>query len=322
LLGKPLRLFVPRPEWRLFGSQLTRLLQHDGVQEWEMALRPRRGVPFPAALAVTPVRPSSGSTPTGLRWLLRDITERKRAEEALKQSHDLLERKVAERTAALRQSREQLRHLARHLQQTQEQERTRIAREVHDELAQLLTGLKIGVSWLSTHLPATPASWQQHLTTMNSTIDALFQATHDIATRLRPRVLDNLGLVAAIHWQTQEMCLKSNLAYKLLLPETIRLDAAQATAIFRIFQEALTNVVRHSAARQVTVRLEQYADAVLLEVSDDGKGFCPQPLSSHSFGILGMRERVRLWNGEVTITGKPGSGSTVTVRLPTNVMDV
>jgi PAS domain S-box-containing protein len=317
LLGKPLRVFVPRPEWKLFRSQLNRLLHHDGVQEWEMYLQPRHGVPFPAALAVAPVR-TAQALGTSLRWLLRDITERKHTEDALKQSHALLEQQVETRTAALQQSRQQLRQLATHLQQKQEQERTRIAREVHDELAQLLTGLKIGVAWLSKRLAIGPASWQQHLTTMNSTIDTLFQAVHHIATRLRPHVLDDLGLIAAISWQTQEMCQRTGLAYKLLLPQEVTIDPARATALFRILQEALMNVVRHAEARQVIVHVMQHADAILLEVTDDGKGFDPARLSDHSLGLLGMRERARLWEGKVTITGQPGSGTTVMARLPTH----
>lgn len=321
LPGKPLRVFVPRPEWKLFRTQLTRFLQHGGVQEWEMHLLPRHGEPFPAALVVAPVRRTQASA-AGLRWLLRDISERKRAEEALKQSHELLERQVAERTAALQQSRAQLRQLAAHLQQAQEQERSRIAREVHDELAQLLTGLKIGVSWLSKRLATSPAAWQQHLKTMNSTIDALFQAVHQIATRLRPRLLDKLGLAAAISAHVQEVCQCSGLAYRLFLPPAVTMDTARATALFRVFQEALTNVIRHAAARQVTVRLVQHADAILLEVSDDGKGFNPECVSNHSLGLLGMHERVRPWDGKVTITAQPGSGTTVTVCLPTDTIAV
>ena len=151
---------------------------------------------------------------------------------------------------------------------------------------------------------------------MNSTIDTLFQAVHHIATRLRPHVLDDLGLIAAISWQTQEMCQRTGLAYTLLLPQTVTVDPARATALFRIFQEALTNVVRHAEARQVIVHVVQLAGAILLEVTDDGKGFDPACLSDRSLGLLSMHERARLWEGQVIITGQPGRGTIVTARLP------
>ena len=306
LRGKPLIVFVDPAEQRAFYDHLAHLSRRGGVSTWEMCLQPRQGEPLHVAVTAGIVRDAQGHSAT-LRWLLRDISERKAA---------LLKAKHAEQ--AIQQSREQLRALATHLQNQQEEERLLIAREIHDELAQALTVLKIDVAWLSHRLAASDVSCRQRLSEMAGLLDTLVNAVRRIGTELRPHILDDLGLTAAIEWQLQEVCKRTGMAHQLELPaEEIPLEQAQTTALFRIFQEALTNVLRHAAADKVSVRLVQQPDALILQVIDNGRGITPEQLASrHSLGLLSMRERAHLWGGEVTIEGKPGQGTTVSVRMP------
>jgi signal transduction histidine kinase len=252
------------------------------------------------------VRELSGA-PKYIVSVVQDITERKRAEEKTKQ---------AEQT--LRSFQEQLRDLATHLQERQEEERRCIAREIHDELAQTLTALKIDTSWLMRRLDKAPRAVQERLKEMGALLETLVNSVRRIGTELRPDVLDDLGLTAAIEWQLQDVHKRTGIDYELSLPsEDIPLDQGRATAMFRIFQEALTNVLRHAEASKAVVRVMQQADALLLEVADDGKGITPEQLTDRtSLGLLSMRERALLWGGELTIQGKAGEGTRVTVRLP------
>ena len=344
LLDQPLTGFIAEEERQAFGAFLPQLRQREGLQDCEIRLQPIAGATFPAELTVATIRTPQGVV--GLRWLLRDISLRKQAEEALKQAHKTLERRVEERTtelqrmntqllveiaerqraadkaqqaeAALRSSREQLRQLATHLQNVQEQERAYIARELHDDLAQALTSLRLDVSWLAGRALTAPAVWRERLTSIAATIDALHQNVSRIGTALRPNVLDALGLTAAIEWQLQEIQQRTDLLYTLQKPpQELTLDQARATSIFRIFQEAVTNIVRHAEASHIYVRLMQHANAVLLEVADDGKGMSRRQITDrNSLGILGMRERARLWSGYVTINSTPDVGTTVTIWIP------
>ena len=344
LLDKSLVGFIAEEERQAFCTFLPRLQQLECVQDWEIRLQPLAGATFPAALTVAAIRHSQGVV--GLRWLLHDISLRKQAEEDLKQAHKTLEHRVAERTAelqrmnaqlqeeiverqhaaakaqqaeqSLRASREQLRQLATYLQNAQEQERAHIARELHDDLAQALTSLRLDVSWLTGRALTAPAVWRERLTTIATAIDALHQTVHRIGTELRPNVLDALGLTAAIEWQLQEIQRRADLPYTFHKPpEELALDQACAMAMFRMFQEAVTNVVRHAKASHLHVRLVQHPTAVFLEVADNGKGMSQRQIADRtSLGILGMRERARLWGGYVTINSTPDVGTTVTIWIP------
>jgi PAS domain S-box-containing protein len=344
LLHKPLANFIAEEGRQAFCSFLSQMQQRECIQDWEIRLQPLAGTSFPAELTVATIRTSQGVV--GLRWMLRDISLRKQAEEALKQAHKTLEHRVEERTAALqrmnaqllvemaerqraaekaqqaeqalRYSREQLRQLATHLQNAQEQERAYIARELHDDLAQALTSMRLDVSWLLRRAPAAPLEWRERLTTIAATIDTLHQTVHRIGAELRPTVLDALGLTAAIEWQLQEIQQRTELTYSLHKPtQEVTVDQARATALFRIFQEAVTNVVRHAEASHITVRLMQPGHAVLLEVADNGKGMHRRQISDRtSLGLLGMRERARMWGGYVTINSTPDVGTTVTIWMP------
>ncbi len=235
--------------------------------------------------------------------------------------YDLTERKRAE--AELSRSRQQLRDLAAHLQSAREETRTRIAREIHDELGQTLTGLKMDLSWLKNNLAKAGDGAQRRpllkkLTSMLKLVDSTIQSMRRLAAELRPAVLDELGLVAAIAWQAQEFHQRTGTRCQFSAqPEDITLDGERKTAVFRICQEALTNVARHAHATQVNVSLTQDDDQIRLVVSDNGQGISePEIGGVKSLGLLGMRERASLLGGEVKISGAPGQGTTVTLWIP------
>jgi signal transduction histidine kinase len=227
-------------------------------------------------------------------------TERRRAEERLRDSH------------------EQLRALSVYLQYVREEERTRIAREVHDELGQALTALKLDLALVSSRLQRSQRPVLDKLQTMSDHVDATIQSVRRIATELRPGILDDLGLVAALEWQANEFQNRTGIACHVssTLQDT-QLDADLNTAFFRIFQETLTNIMRHANATRVDVNSTQENGRLVLTVQDNGRGILPGEIKDRrSIGLLGMEERAALLGGEFEISGEPGRGTTVTVKIP------
>lgn len=235
---------------------------------------------------------------------------------ARREAEERAERRNAEEK--LRESHEQLRALSIYLQHVREEERTRIAREVHDELGQELTGLKFDLSNLAARLPREHKQFQESIKAMLAQIDAIIQTVRRISTELRPSVLDDLGLAAAIEWQTHEFQTRTGLQSRITLDvQTPVIDQELNTAFFRIFQETLTNVMRHANATKVEVRLAEEMGKLVLEVKDNGRGITEaQMASNRSIGLLGMRERAVLLGGEFHIRGVAGKGTFVTVRIP------
>ena len=215
-------------------------------------------------------------------------------------------------------AREQLRDLTSYLQAAREEERTQIAREIHDEFGQALSVLNMDLSWLSKRLPADQPHLAEKTSAMSDLIDSTIQAVRRVATELRPGLLDDLGLAATIEWQAEEFAERTGIDCDLYLSdEEIVLERDLATAIFRIFQETLTNVARHAEATEVHVELEDRPDELVLIVRDNGKGIAESQVSHpRSLGLMGMRERAHSWGGEVAFHGVPGQGTTVTVRMP------
>ena len=214
------------------------------------------------------------------------------------------------------QSLDQLRALTARLHSAREEERTRVAREIHDELGQALTAIKIEFASLLRDLPeglAAPRG-QSILKLLEQTI----QSIRRIGTELRPGILDDMGLVAALEWAAEDFETRTGTKCQVSLPDgDIALDPEATTALFRIFQETLTNVARHADATEVDVRLGKENGNLILEVRDNGKGIGEEHLlAGRSLGILGMRERVLLLGGTLTISGTPGKGTTVRVLLP------
>jgi signal transduction histidine kinase len=223
-------------------------------------------------------------------------------------------RKAQER---LMRSHDQLRALTGHLQFVREEERTRIAREVHDELGQSLTGLKIDLSWLLGKV-ASDRALQRKIKAMSADVDNTIQTVRRIATELRPGVLDSLGLAAAIEWQAMDFQESTGIPcdVKIEVKEAIW-DREFSTTCFRIFQETLTNIIRHANATRVFVRLSQVDHELVLTVRDNGRGILEKEIiHPRSIGLIGMRERVAQVGGQVFLFGVPGRGTTVTMRVP------
>jgi signal transduction histidine kinase len=229
-----------------------------------------------------------------------------------------LRRKQAEQETI--SSREQLRNLSGYLQAAREKERTLIAREIHDELGQALTALKMDLFWLGHHLPENFCELHKKAAAMIKCIDGTIKAVQRISAELRPGLLDDLGLAAAIEWQAKEFRDRTGIEMEInICPEDIVSDRERSTVIFRIFQEALTNVARHAQATALKVSLIQREQKLILKVRDNGKGITQEQIfDANSFGLLGMRERVHPWGGSVKIKGVRGKGTVVFVSIMVN----
>jgi signal transduction histidine kinase len=250
---------------------------------------------------------------------LNELVEARTA--ALREANVRLENEVAERKKAedaLRRSQEELRDLASHLESIREQERTDIAREIHDELGQALTALKMDVHWVGQRVGDGQAALSAKLAAMSKMVEGTVHAVRRISSQLRPKLLDDLGLSAAMEWQAREFEQRSGVRCGIRSePDDIVLDSARSTTLFRIFQETLTNVARHAGASRVDVVLRDFAGTLEMRIADDGRGIRPeQVMEGRSLGIVGMRERVRALGGRLEITGRPGQGTIVHVAIP------
>lgn len=236
---------------------------------------------------------------------------------ALREAQERAERRHAQEQ--LRESHEQLRALSVYLQHVREEERTRIAREVHDELGQALTSCKLDLSLLANKLPPNLTPLRDKAKALSAHIDATIQTVRRIATELRPGILDHLGLIAALEWQANEFQTRTGIKCDVHtdLHEPV-LTPDLATAFFRIFQETLTNVIRHAGATLVTVHLKEAAGRIILEVKDNGRGISREQSSNpRSMGLLGMKERAALLGGAFRIEPAPnGKGTVATVSIP------
>ena len=232
--------------------------------------------------------------------MAEDITERKRAHEELQRSLD------------------ELHALAGRLQSVREEERKRLSREIHDQLGQALTAIKLDLSSLVRGLPAAHGPFLEKGTPLLRLVDETIESVRRISTELRPGMLDDLGLAATVEWAAEEFATRTGTKCLLdLATEQIAVDSETAIVVFRIFQETLTNVARHAHASEVKVRLAEENGDLTLEVQDNGRGIGEDELANaNSLGILGMRERALLLRGTLTITGQPGKGTTVRIRIP------
>jgi signal transduction histidine kinase len=236
---------------------------------------------------------------------LRYAAERKRTEADLRASFNLL------------------RNVSRRLESIREEERGRIARELHDELGVGLTCLKMDLSRIPAMiheavLSKDHAKAEAKVRSMIQDVDGTIASVQRIVTELRPAMLDDLGLVAAIEWQAQDFERRSGIVCRCTAVEDdIMVDRERATVVFRICQEALTNIARHAGATDVSIRFEEQEGSLLLEVRDNGHGIPPEKIADpHSLGLLGMRERARSFGGQVDIMGRPAEGTTIILRLP------
>jgi PAS domain S-box-containing protein len=256
----------------------------------------------------------------GFAKVTRDITEWKKLELQLQQFNEELEDQVKIKTAELSRSYQDIRELASHLQDVREEERASIAREIHDELGQQLTGLKMDLSWIAKRKAVQDdIEAKQKAVIILNLLDTAIKTVRKIATDLRPSILDDLGLVAAIDWQSKEFGRRSGISTEFIstTPE-VRYSSGISIGLFRICQESLTNVARHAEASKIRISLqEDDKDNILLKIEDNGKGFEVRQIGDKkTLGLLGMRERTLMMGGEFRIESDPGKGTTLFVTVP------
>ncbi len=235
-------------------------------------------------------------------------------------SEEITERKLTEaailRSEKMALQREQFQALAERLRRAREEERTKVSRDLHDQIGQILTAIKMDLTWMTRRLPAANFELIQRLKATTGLINEGVQSVRNICSGLRPGVLDDLGLAAAIEWQANEFAVRTGIACEASIGSAdLTLDGERATEIFRIFQECLTNVIRHAQAHTVRVSMTEHDDDLCLVVADDGKGFRESDVSG-SLGFLGMKERAQMCNGDIQIIGDPGKGTIVTLHVP------
>ncbi len=242
----------------------------------------------------------------GFRGINRDITVRRMLEAELRVSH------------------QKLRALTAKLEDVREEERTHISRELHDELGQVLTGLKIDLTWLAKRLPEEQRPLLDKANAMRGQIDSIIEYIRRIATQLRPKLLDDFGFVEAIEWLISDF--RERTAIRCRFHSNLKhmsIDPKASTTIFRILQETLTNIMRHSGASSVSIDLKKTAAGLNIEVKDNGIGINENDMkASRSLGILGMRERVSILNGTMKIEGAPGKGTKIKISIPLSELAV
>ena len=271
-------------------------LANDRDWSWQGRILTREGLQRWADIKASARRQADGRVVwDGIVW---DITQSKRVE------------------LELARSQEQLRELSAHLESVREEEKARIAREVHDELGQMLTVLKLEVSMCELAFAELDPGLNERLTSMKRLIAQLFQLVRDVATALRPPILD-AGIASAIEWQARRFEARTQIPCLVQVPDNLpALSDAKATGLFRILQEALTNVMRHARAHTVQIELKHENDWLRMTVIDDGAGFSPAQSRPTSFGLVGVRERVLMLGGSVTLESEPGEGTSLSVAIP------
>ena len=255
------------------------------------------GKSYSWSIQMAPEYDAYGAVQSGLT-IWRDISESKQVERRLRESYEML------------------RELASRRETAREEERKRIARELHDELGQQLTALRMGASTLRIRFGPDNPELTQHVQDLLGLADQTMQVVRDAVSSLRPGALD-AGISAAIEWLAAEFSRGTQVACSISVPdESLPLAEERAIALFRIVQEALTNVARHARARHVSVALERVGNDCLLQVRDDGCGFDPVAIRKRSFGLAGMKERMLMLGGKIDISSAPGRGTTIKVDLP------
>jgi PAS domain S-box-containing protein len=293
MIGQPLARLMPE-RFRTHHDAHVRHFGKTGVTSRSMGdgtviygLR-ADGQEFPMDASISQL-----DTPEGKLFtvILRDVTERVRAQE--------------ERSA-----------FAAAASAIREEEKTRVARELHDELAQSLTALKMDTNWVRDHIASDPALTRQKLGDMLGLLDGAVASTRRIAADLRPLLLDDLGLAPAIEWLAGTFTSRNGVPCRLDMADEIELQEPYATAVFRIVQESLVNVAKHAKATDVGVKIAHGPNEVALSVQDNGCGFDTTQHAPGSLGLMGIRERAQLLNGTVAVISAPGQGTRIEVRIP------
>lgn len=302
-IGAPLTDFMPTHA-RMLHAEHVRRFGEDGTVSRRMGgvrtvtgCRRDNGQEFPLDASISQLTEQGRKFYTAI---LRDVSARVQAE------------------AALRQSKEELQHLSAAADVAREQEKNRIARELHDDLGQALTMLQMDVAWCREKMPAGEAALAQRLDRMATLLGVTVAATRRIAADLRPLLLDDLGLVPAVEWLADNFRQRAGIPCELAVSNPgMHVPESHSTAVFRVVQEALTNIAKHADAARVEVAIDLNSTAIAVSIRDDGKGFDgDRPRKAGSFGLLGLRERAYLLGGDATIISQPGTGTVIEVLLP------
>jgi PAS domain S-box-containing protein len=315
---------------------LLAAVSKNGHHRTECTIRTNVGKEIPVEMSISTIALRGKNL---LFTVLRDITPWKEAENVLLHAKTDLENRVRERTADLiavnkrllneiqtrkkseretEKSREELRHLSEHLQQIREQDRTHIAREVHDQLGQSLSALTIDLSRLKDRLPQEDSWLKEQVQSIEKQVGITMQSVREICRQLRPPVFDDFGLNAAIRWFLRDFQERTGISCSVEIDEEMPdHDKGLDLVILRIFQEAMTNILRHAEATQVQVTLKRHSKNLVLRIQDNGKGIShEQTTNPLSLGILGIKERVRFWGGKSLFVGSPSRGTTMSVSVP------
>ncbi len=302
VIGKKLAdLIIPLQYRESHNRGLARFLatgKHEILnQQIEITALHAKGHTFPVEIAVSAIERDGSYIFTGI---LRDISLRKRT------ARELIE------------SRERLRNLSNSLQSAREEEKGKIAREIHDELGQTLTALKFELSWIENNISSEETGILKRVHTMSELIENAVHDVQRIASELRPRILDILGLCEGLKWQAKEFQKRTGIHCKLTIqPKNIEVDPERSITLFRIYQETLTNVARHAQAKTVETSFIRNDKFLELEIEDDGQGMDPdQAENPNSFGLIGIKERTLVWGGEAHIQSIKGEGTKIIVSLP------
>ncbi len=250
--------------------------------------------------------------------LIANTIERKQIDEELDAHRNRLEEIVSSRTQDLVQSKEQYRRLNSQIQTVREEEKSRLSREVHDQLGQALTALKMDTIHIDKKLSANQTDLKKQVKSMTRTIDETIKSVQHIATELRPPVLDAFGLCEALSWQAKEYEKRHGIKFNLnCLQDHVEIDKNLQTALFRIFQEAVTNILRHANASQVQVRMSHEQNTLIFSIGDNGVGITEKDIENpESLGLIGIKERVYPWSGQVNFESSPGKGTLLIISLP------
>ncbi len=314
--------YVNRRMAEMLGYGIHEMLEHalfefmdeavrkEAKQKWEryirkvnkqqdICFRHRNGTEIWTMISTNVIFDDAGRV-AGILWMVADITERRQTELEIKES------------------REQLRQLSSHLQRAREEEKARIAREIHDELGGTLTALKMDIFWLTRKLPQNLAPLLSKTDTMSALVDSAVQTTRRICTELRPTILDDLGLVAAIEWQVREYGIRTGIECVLHVDESgMSLDGDSSIALFRILQESFTNIIRHASATRVEIELRREDDNIMMQIKDDGVGISEDKiLNPLSHGIRGMIERAWNLGGALSVSDATGGGTVINALIP------
>jgi PAS domain S-box-containing protein len=316
-VGRHITLIIP-PEHREEENEILRKLRAgERIDHFETVRLAKSGRLVDVSLTVSPVKDSSGRV-IGASKIARDITQRKQAEKALREAHEHLEQRVRERTAELELAQEALRTLSGRLLQAQDEERRRIARELHDSAGQLVAALNMNLVPIQAEAGKLGEQFSKAVDESLQLVEQLSQELRTISHLLHPPMLDEAGLEFALQWFVEGFAQRSKIDVEFdLEPQLGRLPREMETAIFRIVQESLTNIHRHSGSRTASVRVSRDAEQVLVEIEDKGRGI-PQGTvrNKPGVGIQGMRERVRQLGGRLDIQSSSGTGTTITAILP------